>query len=255
MINERVFLVPEDGTDGDFSKRVRIELEKNGCAVTPLDSVEEFFDFDEVAPFSKREPAILAVLSAVKNQEGSRIFESIRAVASAQSVRPVVVGTGFGEIDRLKLLRAGAVDIIDSLYSAREIALRLKGLTQLPAMALGGEDSEEKMSMSWRLGEDTLTIDNDAHMVSRNGLFVRVTETEWRVLSYLSARSGKNCSREVIIRECMKYDISDPYVRSLDAHIMNLRRKLGSHDWIETIRGYGYQFCGTPTPLAVPSRV
>ena len=43
----------------------------------------------------------------------------------------------------------------------------------------------------------------------------------------------------------------ESYDRVIDTHVKNIRAKLGAtgSEWIETVRGYGYRFRGTPEIL------
>ena len=50
----------------------------------------------------------------------------------------------------------------------------------------------------------------------------------------------------MLIEDALGYDATVE-TRSADAHIKNLRAKLGDHRWVETVRGFGYRFGGTAT--------
>jgi two-component system phosphate regulon response regulator PhoB len=52
--------------------------------------------------------------------------------------------------------------------------------------------------------------------------------------------------RERLLGESLDYLVAEGSERTVDTHIKNLRAKLGSAGWIETVRGFGYRFSGTP---------
>ncbi len=175
-------------------------------------------------------------------------FDTVRELALGHQRVVIVVSTAIGEGDRLNLLRIGASGIIDQAFSMREIALRIAGILHASTSDYSAAQQTSDIRRSWRLHGSTLTIDDDAHKVFLDGKALRVTETEWKVLRYLAYRAEKNCARDAIVQECMGYEYTSSYLRSLDAHVKNIRKKLGWPDWIETIRGYGYQFGGSPVP-------
>lgn len=175
---------------------------------------------------------------------GSRQRERLLAAVSVltKSTRhPTILVTGaLQESDRLKALRSGITALLDNGLSARELALRI---ARIVAFGANGVSAPNRRGL-FTLGEDAIEIDEVAHKVYVNGDFLRLTETQWRVLLYLAARAQAIVARDTLIHECMGYYEEEPYLRTLDAHIKNLRHKLGRPDWIETVRGYGYQFVG-----------
>jgi two-component system, OmpR family, alkaline phosphatase synthesis response regulator PhoP len=69
-----------------------------------------------------------------------------------------------------------------------------------------------------------------------------LTATEYRLLQFLAAHPGFVYSRASIIDGALGRDIT-VLERTIDVHIMSLRKKLGRcGGWIETIRGFGYKF-------------
>jgi DNA-binding response OmpR family regulator len=70
------------------------------------------------------------------------------------------------------------------------------------------------------------------------------------LLEVLLGAAGQVVSREKLCQQVLGRELS-PYDRSIDVHISNLRRKLGSPDddveRIQTIRGVGYLYAkGSP---------
>ena len=80
------------------------------------------------------------------------------------------------------------------------------------------------------------------HEVLVAGRLVQLTLTEFRILHLLAQRPGWVFTRSQII-DATQGDEASVTARSVDVHIVSLRRKLGlSGDMIETIRGIGYRF-------------
>jgi two-component system phosphate regulon response regulator PhoB len=71
---------------------------------------------------------------------------------------------------------------------------------------------------------------------------VQLTRTEFRILHLLARRPGWVFTRNQII-EAAQGDDTSVTTRSVDVHMVSLRRKLGGcGDAVETIRGVGYRF-------------
>ena len=223
------------------SRQLRSELTLLGYSILVGASVRELVS----RPVDTEPYPIPTVV--VGNFERTRsAFDTVRELALDHRRVVIVVSTAIGEGDRLNLLRIGVSGIIDQAFSIREIALRIAGILHAAASELSVAERNTEVRRSWRLHGSTLTIDDDAHKVFLDGAALRVTETEWKVLRYLAYRAEKNCARDAIVQECMGYEYTTSYLRSLDAHVKNIRKKLACPEWIETIRGYGYQFGGVP---------
>jgi DNA-binding response OmpR family regulator len=95
-----------------------------------------------------------------------------------------------------------------------------------------------------------LVIDPVRHEVTLDGSALPLTPAEYKLLAALGGHPGRAYSRLELV-EHITGDHYAGYERTIDAHVKNLRRKLGdnpaSGDWIETVRGVGYR-------LGVPRR-
>jgi DNA-binding response OmpR family regulator len=219
----------------ETSLHLKRELTTLGHAVHTTPDVEELL----LPPADPDVPSATVIVSDDRHRKDLR---SIVADTALDASRPViVVAPELGEADRLGLLRGGAIAIIENTYSVREIALRIHRLLDLRAPEAETVATERQ---TWLYGKHKLVIDENAHKVFLDDRYIRLTETEWRLLHYLASRWDAICAREAIIHESMGYSDAYPYLRSLDAHVKNLRKKLDNPGWIETVRGYGYQFMG-----------
>jgi two-component system response regulator BaeR/two-component system response regulator AdeR len=90
-----------------------------------------------------------------------------------------------------------------------------------------------------RLGE--LELDTRSLLVTCGGSPVDVTKTEARILEALIAAKGRSLSREEILSRAFDSD-AQATERTIDAHVKNLRRKLGAGSVrIATTFGFGYR--------------
>ena len=103
------------------------------------------------------------------------------------------------------------------------------------------EGSAEKRTNLYQIGD--LTIDPAARHVSSGGSRIELTTVEFDLLETLAQSAGTTLSRENLVRQVLKHSFS-PLDRSLDVHVSNLRRKIGTHpdgsERIKTVRSVGY---------------
>jgi two-component system OmpR family response regulator len=86
-----------------------------------------------------------------------------------------------------------------------------------------------------------LVLDDDAHRVTRGGVDVALSPTEYNLLRFLLANKGRVLSKAQILDHVWQYDFGgDGGV--VETYIGYLRRKLDSADskLITTVRGVGY---------------
>ena len=87
-------------------------------------------------------------------------------------------------------------------------------------------------------------IDLITREVRRSGVPVRLSTTEFELLTYLLRNTGRVLSREQILRAVWGYEY-DPGTNVVDVYVGYLRRKLrrsGESDPIVTVRSVGYRF-------------
>ena len=147
---------------------------------------------------------------------------------------PVVILTARSDTaDRIAGLDAGAVDYLPKPFSVAELAARLRA--QLRQAARGPVAT---------LSSGDLEVNLLTREVRRGGVPVRLSSTEFELLTYLLRRSGDVCSREEILSAVWGYQ-HDPKTNIVDVYVGYLRRKLDRPDRplpIATVRSVGYRF-------------
>jgi DNA-binding response OmpR family regulator len=143
------------------------------------------------------------------------------------------------ESDRITGLELGADDYVVKPFSPREVVLRVNAI--LRRAATTGQTADD--SVAYELAGTSLVVDTPAHRVTVDGLPISLTRAEWNILNHLAGRAPQVFSRLQLLESCLD-SIAEGSERTIDSHIKNLRKKLGSDDWIETVRGFGYRFCG-----------
>jgi two-component system response regulator CpxR len=169
--------------------------------------------------------------------DGRVVLKKIRAFSEV----PIIMLTARGdERDRIAGLEAGADDYLPKPFSPRELVARIRAVlkrrlpqtTQPPVIDAGD-----------------LSIDPRTRRVLQLGTDVPLTGAEFDILLVLVKAAGSAVSRDEIAEICLGRSVS-PFDRSIDNHISNLRKKLGSiyqgAERIRSQRGTGYIYTGDP---------
>jgi two-component system, OmpR family, alkaline phosphatase synthesis response regulator PhoP len=137
-------------------------------------------------------------------------------------------------VDIVTGLELGADDYLTKPFSPRVLLSRVKALLRrIQEQAKQGNNS---------LHRGNLSISLSQHEVRVGEISVDLTGTEFKILVTLAKRPGWVFTRDQIVLSSQGGN-AIVTARSVDVHIVSLRRKLGTcGDYIETIRGIGYKF-------------
>ena len=142
---------------------------------------------------------------------------------------PVLVLTARGSWhEKVQGIDAGADDYLSKPFRMEELLARLRGLIRR---------SRQMASSEMQAG--SLALDARSGRVTVNGLPVRLTALEFRVLSYLMHHRGRAVSQGELAEHIYPID-SERDSNTIEVFIARLRHKLGS-DAIDTVRGFGYR--------------
>ncbi len=179
-----------------------------------------------------RRPFDLLILDAMMpNMDGLKLLRRLRKEGSV----PVLMLTALGEeTDRILALELGADDSLVKPFSVRELVARLRAI--LRRSAHGRLDSTP-------LALGALAIYPGTMSATLDGMPVRLTTAEFMLLEALARSAGRVQSRETLTYQALGRPL-EPFDRSIDTHISNIRRKLclapDRGIEIKNSRGHGY---------------
>lgn len=166
-------------------------------------------------------------------------FSLAREIRRFSSIPIIFLTAKDAESDRIVGFELGADDYVVKPFSPKELVLRVNALLRRSTASRSASDN----TRCFKLNGQLLEIDESLHVVRLGGAMLSLTSTEWEILILLTGHVVQVFSREAILRSCLGYS-AEGTTRTVDTHISNLRIKLGESAWIETVRGYGYRFCG-----------
>jgi two-component system, OmpR family, KDP operon response regulator KdpE len=161
---------------------------------------------------AKEHPDIVVLDLGMPRLDGVGVILALRGWTSA----PIIVVSGrTGSADKVEALDAGADDYVTKPFQIDELLARLR--------ALGRRSSPAVTDPVVRFGD--VVIDLAAKQVSRSGVRVHLTPTEWRMLEFLARNPGALVTRQTLFKDMWGTDqVSDSgYLR---LYVSQLRKKL-----------------------------
>jgi DNA-binding response OmpR family regulator len=177
------------------------------------------------------DPSIGLVLLdlGLPDDDGIDVLRDIRR----RGALPVIVVTAReAETDRVLGLELGADDYVTKPFSPRELVARVKAVLRREERTEVRDDAP--------IVAGRVRLDPASREVHIDGDPVDLTRMEFDLLAYLVARPGRVFSRTQLLEAVWGYP-DDVDSRTVDVHIAQLRRKLGSSSPVKTVRGVGYK--------------
>jgi two-component system phosphate regulon response regulator PhoB len=226
MAKEHILVVDDEA---DIRELVEYNLAKEGYKVVCAATGEEALKKARAGV-----PDLIILDLMLPGVDGLEVCRLLKSDARTQRI-PIVMLTAKGEeSDIVAGLELGAADYVTKPFSPRVLVARVR------AMLRRGAAKPADESAAITVGG--LAIHPGRHEVLVKGKAVDLTATEFRILRFLARRPGWVFTRYQIVDAARGEDaaVTD---RSVDVHIVSLRRKLGpSGSKIETVRGVGYRF-------------
>ena len=211
-------LVVED--DKDLNRQIVTSLEQAGYAV------DRAFDGEDGGHLGETEPYDAVVLDlGLPMVDGVTVLQQWRR---AGKTMPVLILTARDRwSDTVAAFDAGADDYVVKPFHVEELLARLRALLR---RAAGHATSEITCG--------PVRVDTRASRVLVDGMPVKLTSHEYRLLAYLMHHQGRVVSRGELVEHLYDQDF-DRDSNTIEVFVGRLRKKLGV-EVIQTIRGLGY---------------
>jgi DNA-binding response OmpR family regulator len=220
-------LIIED--EKELSKVLKAYLERGGYDVLTAERGDRGLSL-----WQEHHPDIILLDLNLPGMDGIDIAREVR---QTDDTPLIMVTARVDEVDRLLGLELGADDYITKPFSPREVVARVKAVLRRTEKTSQPETKEIRIA--------DLEIEPQAFSVLQSGAALELTPTEFSILATLAENPGRVFSRLQLLEACQGVAY-EGYERSIDAHIKNLRAKLGDDSktprYIETVFGVGYRF-------------
>ena len=199
------------------------------------------YDGKDALELAQREIPDLVVLDLMlPGLDGTEVARRLKADPRTASV-PIVMLTAKGEeTDVVVGLTIGADDYVTKPFSMKILLARVNTVLRR------GEGPEAGAGEGGVLRAGPLLIDMSKHEVTVDGEPVRLTLTEFKLLTALVSARGRVLTRDQLMDKAMGTDVfvTD---RAIDVHVTAIRKKLGAANWlVHTVRGVGYRLQESP---------
>jgi two-component system phosphate regulon response regulator PhoB len=218
-------LVVED--EKDLSDLLAYNLRRAGYGVgnaaTGLKALQSIAD---------RRPDLILLDLMLPELSGTEVANRVRSNPDTASI-PIIMLTAKGEeVDQLVGLTAGADDYVTKPFSMKVLMARIEAVLR---RATRTDDESGVVQLG------PVSVNTETHEALVDGQPVKLTLTEFRLLSSLVGANGRVLSRKVLMARAMGPGVQVTE-RTIDVHITAVRKKLGDQGaMIKTVRGVGYR--------------
>ena len=179
-------------------------------------------------------PDLVILDLGLPDMDGIEVLDGIRGWSQ---VPVIVLSARTTSDEKVTALEHGADDYVTKPFDMAELVARLRAATR--RSSLRAEPVSGPV-----VATGAFTIDRSNATVTRDGLQVRLTPTEWHILDTLAAHQGKLVSRQQLLADVWGpgYEKQANYLR---VHMAALRRKLepepSKPQYLITEPGLGYR--------------
>ncbi len=228
MSNKYKILLVED--DKNIRYMVRTMLESSMYQVIEAETCR-----DAMSMIGSHVPDLIVLDLGLPDGDGLAVLEKVRQ----ESLTPIIVlSARSDERDKVAALDRGANDYVTKPFGSAEFLARVRS-----ALRFGGHSAEEgKRSGKFQLRDLTILYDSRQVFIGENP--IKLTQTEYNIVAFLSEYSGKVMTYSAIIKAIWGYPDSGS-TKKLQVNMANIRRKLGitpgEDGYIVNELGVGYR--------------
>jgi len=223
-MKKNIFVIDDEA---DLQEILKVNLIKEGYTVKVFSSAEEALE-----SFSGGLPDLIILDIMMQGMSGYDFCKKLRSEQEYKFIPVIFLSAKSEEFDKVLGLELGGDDYVTKPFGIKELLSRVKAIFRRTEI-------REQLSCDV-LKYEGIELDANKYQLKIDGKAIKVTKTEFNLLYLFLKNPGKVFTRDNIINSVKGDDI---YVidRTIDVHIMNLRKKLGKYkDLISTFSGVGY---------------
>ena len=177
-------------------------------------------------------PDLILLDIMLPGMNGIDVCRELRAGERTRDIPIIIISAKAEETDQVVGFSLGADDYVTKPFSVKVLLQRIKALQRRVEGVTDPVDVVEYLDVR---------LDRVRHRAYAADRELDLTPTEFRLLECLLRQPGRAFTRH----QLMDAAIGEGAIvleRTIDVHIKTLRKKLGTSDLIETVRGVGYRF-------------
>jgi len=194
-------------------------------------TVHTAYDGEDALEMASGDVDLIVLDIMLPGVDGYEVCRKLRSRVETEDIPIVFLSAKTEEEDQIEGLMLGGDDYLTKPVSPQVLVAHVKAVLRRSGV--------EESSI---LEVDGLKIYEDEYRAELNGEDLGLTLTEFELLRYLVRHPRKAFTRQQLLETIWK-DAMMVTERTVDAHIKNLREKLGEYaEHIQTVRGVGYRF-------------
>ncbi len=229
--NKYKILIIED--EDNINNLLKALLETNGYHVISAKTCESGSML-----FSSHRPDLVLLDLGLPDHDGMTFLRKVRN----DSLTPIIVlSARTDERDKVEALDRGANDYVTKPFSSAELVARVRS-----ALRISRHSTNDGKLPGGKFKSGGLEIDYDARRVFIDKEEIKLTQTEYNIVAFLSEHSGKVMTYSAIIRDIWGYNDLNS-TKKLQVNMANIRKKFGAKpgqsSYIVNDLGVGYRMC------------
>jgi DNA-binding response OmpR family regulator len=228
---KRILVVDDEK---DLVDLITYNLQRNG-----YDFLAAYNGNDALEIAQREQPDLVILDLMLPGVDGTEVARRLKADSRTAQIPIIMLTAKSEETDVVIGLTIGADDYVTKPFSPRILLARLNTV-------LRRSDPQQPAEETGILRAGPLSIDTAKHEVAVNGEAVKLTLTEFKLLTALVGARGRVLTRDQLMDKAMGTDVfvTD---RAIDVHVTAIRKKLGDASWlVHTVRGVGYRLQEMP---------
>jgi two-component system KDP operon response regulator KdpE len=183
---------------------------------------------------ASQSPDVIILDLTLPDMDGIAVCEQIREWST---VPIIVLSVRDGERDKVAALDKGADDYLTKPFNIEELMARIRVALRHSSQSIGNKETIIKAG--------ALSIDLARHIATLNNEEIKLTATEFKLLSYLAAHADRVLTHQAILTHVWGFAESD-HIEYLRVYIGQLRKKIeldaDDPQVLVTDPGIGYRF-------------
>ncbi|TAL37183.1 MAG: response regulator [Spirochaetes bacterium] len=227
-MKKKIFVVDDEK---DIQDIIRMNLSSQNLDITTFSSAE-----DAYRELGKTRPDLMLLDVMMDGMDGFELCKKLKASQEYRDIPIIFLSAKTEELDKVLGLELGADDYVAKPFSMKELTSRVKAVLRRSDIRASQILAEKKITYKG------VELYPEKYALKIDGGDVKLTKTEFEILFLFMKHPEKIFTRDNIIDSIRGDDV---YVidRTIDVHIMNLRKKLGAYkNIITTFSGVGYGF-------------